>query len=276
MKVHDGAVPRPPPVGSAQRWAYDYIGSEELAHKLSPPAVPASFAQDVAAARLAAPGRPPELRVSADKRKTPRKGALSSAKRRAQLLHTFLHHELQAAELMCWAVLAFPDTPLAFRRGLLGICQDEIRHMRAYAEHIERLGFRVGEFSVRDFFWSRVPAASTPTAFVSVMGLGFEAGNLDHTQRFAQRFREVGDELGAALQERVGQEEIAHVAFAAHWFRCFEGELSFERFASALPPPLSPMLMRGEPLDRASRERAGMDERFLNELSRWQPELRGS
>ena len=265
-----------PPADSVQRWAYDYVTSTALEHKLAPGPVPARVLEGAASLRLAQPGRPAQLRVSAEKIKAPRAGALRDPRRRAELLHTFLHHELQAAELMCWAALAFTDTPVAWKRGLLGICQDEIRHMRMYAGHIEQLGCAVGDFPVRDWFWSRVPRAPTASAFLAVMGLGFEAGNLDHTQRFAERFRAVGDERGAQLQEVIAHEEIAHVAFAAHWFRCFEGELTFARWQRALPAPLSPMLMRGLPLNRKARADAGMDEAFLDALERWQPVLHGS
>jgi uncharacterized ferritin-like protein (DUF455 family) len=265
-----------PSSDSLQRWAYDYVTSTVLDHKLAPGPVPARVLDGGAPLRLLQPGRPVQLRVSSEKAKTPSAGALRDPKRRAELLHTFLHHELQAAELMCWAVLAFPDTPVAWKRGLVGICQDEIRHMRMYAEHIALLGCAVGDFPVRDWFWSRVPNAPTPAAFVAVMGLGFEAGNLDHTRRFAERFRAAGDERGAQLQEAVAHEEIAHVAFAAHWFRHFEGELSFARWERALPAPLSPMLMRGDPLNRQARTDAGMDEPFLDALEQWQPVLRGS
>jgi uncharacterized ferritin-like protein (DUF455 family) len=170
---------------------------------------------------------------------------------------------------MCWAVLAFPDTPEPFKRGLLQICQDEIRHMQLYVAEIERLGCRVGEFPVSDWFWSRVPAVPTASGFLAVMGLGFEAGNLDHTQRFSERFRSVGDTRCAELQDLVAREEIGHVAFAAHWFRHFEGGLTFERWRNALPEPLSPMVMRGKPLARAARTAAGMDETFLDELQHW-------
>jgi uncharacterized ferritin-like protein (DUF455 family) len=133
------------------------------------------------------------------------------------------------------------------------------------------LGFAVGDFPVRDWFWQRVPAAASPAAFLAVMGLGFEAGNLDHTQRFAQQFRELGDESSASLQELVAEEELPHVAFAAHWFRRFEGELSFARWSQELPAPLSPMVMRGKPLDRIARSAAGMDEQFLDALEQWKP-----
>ena len=192
------------------------------------------------------------------------------------MLHTFLHHELQAAELMCWAVLAFPDTPGSFRRGLLAICQDEIRHMRMYGAHIRALGHALGEFPVRDWFWERAPAAQSALEFIALMGLGFEAGNIDHSERFAAMFREVGDTRGADLQDVVGEEEVRHVAFAAHWFRTFSGDLTFARWTQALPSPLSPMVMRGKPLNRDKRLRAGLDEAFLSELESWQPHSSGS
>jgi uncharacterized ferritin-like protein (DUF455 family) len=266
----------PLPAGSLERFAYDYVTSSQLTEKLALSRLPETVLEGLAPLRIAGPGRAAELRVSTEKTKTPRPGALRDPKRRAELLHTFFHHELQAAELMCWAILAFPETPAAFKRGLFGVCQDEIRHMRMYAAHIKALGCALGDFPVRDWFWARAPAAATPAAFVALMGLGFEAGNLDHTRRFAERFRAAGDEAGAVLQETVAREEIPHVAFAAHWFRRFEGELSFERWCAALPPPLSPMVMRGDPIDRAARAQAGFPEPFLDALERWQPESRGS
>lgn len=272
------AIAQPPCADTLQRWAYDYVSSERLAYKIAPGPVPSGVLApgECSPLRMAEPGRPPELKVSAQKIKAPRGGALRDPKKRAALLHTFWHHELQAAELMCWAVLAFPDTPVAFKRGLIGICQDEIRHMQLYAARIEALGWKLGDFPVRDWFWMRVPAAASPAAFVATMGLGFEAGNLDHTRRFAEQFRAYGDEAGARLQELVAEEEVPHVAFAAHWFRRFQGELSFARWARELPAPLSPMVMRGAPLNRAARADAGLDEQFLDALEQWQPTLPAS
>lgn len=269
-------IPPPPQADTLQRWAYDYVTATDLSTKLSPAAVPPQLAPATScpALRLSQPGRPSELRSSPQKIKAPRGNALRDPKKRAALLHTFFHHELQAAELMCWAVLAFPDTPDAFKRGLIAICHDEIRHMRMYEAELGQLGFRIGDFPIRDWFWSRVPSATTATAFVAAMGLGFEAGNLDHTQRFASLFRSFGDERGARMQELVAHEEIAHVAFAAHWFRHFEGDLSFLHWASSLPAPLTPMLMRGDPIDRTARAAAGLDPAFLDALTAWSPTLR--
>ena len=266
------------PLGSAERWAQDYVSTRCLAHKLSPPPVPDAWSEaPLPSLRSIRPGRPDELTVSWHKYKAPKSvAALRAPEKRAGLLHTFFHHELQAAELMCWAVLAFPDAPRAFRRGLLGICLDEVRHMGWYKAHLERLGFPLGSFPVRDWFWQRAPDAKTPAEFVALMGIGFEGGNLDHAERFAQMLSEAGDGPAAALQKKVGDEEVAHVAFGVHWFQRFTGSCDFAQWQHSLPKPLSPMVMRGLPLAREQRLKAGMSPAFIEELAQWQPALPGS
>lgn len=273
FRSHDQPLESPPaPRAGWERWAYDYLIADTLEHKLAPPSLPHDRCPLAASLHTLRPGRPRELTMTWQKYKAPKSAhALMDAKKRAQLLHTFLHHELQAAELMCWAVLAFPDTPDAFVRGLLKICLDEIRHMNMYRAHIQKLGFDVGSFPVRDWFWERAPVARDACAFLALMGLGFEAANLDHTERFEHMFAEAGDHEAAALTRVVGEEEVAHVAFAAHWFQKLGKALSFETWSAALPAPLSPMVMRGRPLALARRKRAGFQDPFLEQLSAWQP-----
>jgi uncharacterized ferritin-like protein (DUF455 family) len=198
-----------------------------------------------------------------------RSGALKDPERRAEILHTFLHHELQAAELMGWALLLFPETPEEFRRGLLRIATDEIRHMGMYQRELERLGYTFGDFPVNDWFWERVPGATTPAHYVAAMGMGFEGGNLDHAQRFEDRFRAAGDEQAANTQAIVAADEQAHVAFALRWFAHFTGGQDFDEWHRHLPEPLSPLLMRGRPMNVPARRSAGFSETFLARLSQW-------
>ncbi len=258
----------PPPDATVERWAWDLVVTTSLEAKLSPPAPPSAWEESPPARRIPSPGRPSALRVVA---KAPRSRGLGTPAGRARAMHTFLHHELQAAELMAWAILAFPTAPGKLRAGLVRIAQDEVRHMRLYESHIERLGYRFGDFPVRDWFWERVPSCVDATSFVATMGLGFEAANLEHSTLFAARFRTAGDEEGAEVQEVVGREEVAHVRFGARWFTELTGGLTFDAWARALPAPLSPMLMRGRPLDREIRARAGFPEPFLDQLEAWQP-----
>lgn len=270
--ISASGAPPAPEADTIERWAWDYVLTTSLDAKLAPPRAPRRWEERAPVRRLEAPGRPPALVVSTKADKT---RGLHAPRGRARVLHTFLHHELQAAELMAWAILAFPDAPLEFREGLLRIALDEVRHMRLYAEQIRRLGYCVGDFPVRDWFWTRIPKCREPASFVAVMGLGLESANLEHTATFAARFRDVGDEEAAHVQEIVGLEEIAHVRFGVRWFERFTGGLDFHAWSRALPAPLSPMLMRGRSLRRDARRRAGQPERFLDELEAWQPERRG-
>jgi uncharacterized ferritin-like protein (DUF455 family) len=258
-----------------ESWAEQYVLSTELSLKIAPPAVPVLFRSNAVPLRLAAPGRPSELRAARRGERTPKLEALKEPHYRARALHAFFHHELQAAELMCWALLAFSDAELEFRKGLLGICLDEIRHMNLYRAHIEALGSRLGDFGVRDWFWKRVPACQSKLAFVSVMGMGLEAANLEYAGDFAARFRVVGDIRGAEIQERIAKEEIAHVSFATRWFTRWTGGCEFETWAAELPPPLSPWVMHGSPIAESARLRAGMSAEFIAALAAFVPEPKG-
>ena len=193
-----------PASGTVERWAWDYIHATSIGAKLAPPPVPERWEEraSLEPRRLTRPGRPSSLSIATKASKT---RGLATATGRARALHAFLHHELQAAELMAWALLAFPAAPREFREGLVRIALDEVRHMQLYAAQIERLGHQVGDFAVRDWFWERIPTCADPASFVAVMGLGLESANLEHAASFAARFREAGDEEAARVEERRGR-----------------------------------------------------------------------
>lgn len=259
----------PPP--SVERWAHQLITTRDLSAKLSPPGVPDRWQPNEAPAAPAAPGRPPQLRPATNSFKTPSAEQLRAPRARAHLLHTFLHHELQAAELMAWALLRFPLAEPSFRRGLLGILQEELEHANRYAFHLRNLGFAVGDFPVRDWFWRRVPSCQTPVQFVALMGLGLESANLEHCVRFERDLRLAGDTVAADLQADIERDETRHVAFARHWYERWQGKLSFEGWCAQLPKPLSPLLLRGRPLNQRARRAAGIPPAFLEQLEAWNP-----
>lgn len=262
-----------PPPGTVERWAWDYVAATSLAAKLAPPPPPETWVERPAPRRIAAPGRPSELTVQ---EKAAKQRGYASPHGRARAMHAFFHHELQAAELFAFAILAYPDAPHDLRRGLVRILLDEVRHAGVYAEQVRRLGFEIGAFGVRDWFWERVPACPDVVSFLATMGLGFEAGNLDHAARYARIFRDVGDAEAAHVQIVVGRDEERHVRFGAEWFRALRGSLDFDDWRSALPSPLSPMVMRGAALEHDARRRAGLDDAFLGALAAWLPDAPSS
>jgi len=254
--------------GTVERWAFDFVCATTMAVKLTPPPPPSEWAPPTAAILVTA-GRPPELTAREGKKKTPK---VQHVARRAEVLHTFLHHELQAAELMAWAILAFPDTPPAFRRGLLKLCRDELRHLQMYQSHLETLGYPFGSFPINDWFWKRVPAEN-PTAahFLARLGIAFEGANLDHGARYTLAFAAAGDTRAAEIQAQIVEEEIPHTAFAIHWFEKLTGDGSFDHWRTFLPSPISPAMARGLPMNTEARLRAGYAPEFLDALAGWDP-----
>ncbi|MCC6782192.1 MAG: DUF455 family protein [Planctomycetes bacterium] len=251
-------------------WARHLVTTTQLADKLAPPPPPADFDERPRIERIAAPGRPTELVVVARSPRSLRRGELRDPHKRARQLHAMAHHELQAAELFAWAILAFADAPRDFRAGLLRLCLDELRHLRAYARRLVDLGSRFGAHPVRDWFWQRVPDCRTPLQFAALVGLGLEGGNLDHAARCAEEFLAVGDDESAAVQRMVERDEIEHVRFAAQWFATWTGGLSFDRWRRELVAPLTPTMMRGRTINRTARAAAGLDAEFLDALAAWE------
>lgn len=253
---------------SVEEWARAFIESQELSLKCYPGAPPQDW-EEAPVGRDLSPGRPPELEVTRRLPESAKLSALREPLNRARLMHQFWHHELQAAELMAWALLRFPDSPLEFRKGLLGILGDEVRHMSLYEGYLVERGFHLGQFPVRDWIWARVEGCSSPLEFVALLGMGFEGANLDHAARYVERFDAVGDEQAAEIQRQVGLEEVAHVRFAVRWFRTWAGEVDFAAWRALLPEDLGPLQVRGKNLSTRAREKAGMPTEFLDQLSAW-------
>jgi uncharacterized ferritin-like protein (DUF455 family) len=186
---------------------------------------------------------------------------------RARLIHALANHELQAAELFAWALLAFPEAPPAFRRGLLGILADEQRHCRLYLERLAAHGERFGDHPVTGHFWNHLAAYTSPLAFVAAMGLTFENANLDFAGETAAALGSAGDRATAGVLEVVHREEIRHVAFAWHWLSVLApGRPAWEAYVDALRFPLQPKRARGRTFDRAARQAAGLEAGFIDRL----------
>ncbi len=107
------------------------------------------------------------------------------------------------------------------------------------------------------------------------MGVGLEGGNLDHGARFATMLEEAGDPEAAAVERRVTSEEIAHVRFAVQWLDKLGAPVSsLAALESLLPPPLSPLVLRGRPLAREARLEAGLSPALVDELERYDETVR--
>jgi uncharacterized ferritin-like protein (DUF455 family) len=235
------------------------------------PGIPLRYAEPVRPAGLEiVPGASP---------KVPPPEGMCDPSQRPRILHALANHELQAAELFAWALLAFPDAPAAFRRGLLTILGDEQRHCRMYLDRLAAMGGAFGDHPVSGLFWRRVDAIDSPLAFVCTMGLTFENANLDFSLEHieaARAARKNGDEETAQVLQEVHDDEVTHVAFAWRWMREFKesGQGDWEAFVAAGPRHAAERA-RGATFDRPGRERAGLDPAFIERLERTSPTAPG-
>jgi uncharacterized ferritin-like protein (DUF455 family) len=187
---------------------------------------------------------------------------------RGRLLHFFANHELLATELMALALLKFPETPAAFRRGLLQTLKDEQEHTRLYLGRMRACGIEFGDIPVSGYFWRAIAGMEHPIDYVAGLSLTFEQANLDFARHFAQGFAAVGDSETAALLERIYRDEIGHVAYGLKWFRRWKDPAAsdWEAFCRQLKFPLSPNRAKGIAWNPDGRRAAGLEPAFIEQL----------
>lgn len=252
-------------------FAEQVLFAEDLAEKLASPGVIDDARPGGVGTLPAVPGRPPGLRFAEQHARVPmpRPRELGSPDARGVLLHAFANHELLAMELMALFLLARPDAPPAFRRGLAHILVEEQLHLRLYLERLAAHGLEFGALPVNRFLWDCVAETREIADFTARMGLTFEAANLDHALDWGRALRAAGDEQSAAVLDRVYQDELGHVKHALHWFRretAGEPDL-WESWTARLHLPLNPERARGRELCVEARREAGFDEGFIEALA---------
>jgi uncharacterized ferritin-like protein (DUF455 family) len=255
---------------SAPAFARRVLGATTLADKLAPP--PAGLRvgdddrDDAPVPEL--PARPPTLAMRAGKEvRVPPRAGMADPAQRGRIVHALANHELQAAELFAWALLAFAGEPRAFRAGLLAICADEQRHCRMYVARAEALGCPFGSQPVTGHFWNHRARLATPLGFVCTMGLCLENANLDLAGEYAAAARAAGDEATAAVLDQVAADEEDHVRFAWTWLVRWAGDRPPEEvYQEVATFPFGARRARGAQLDLARRRRAGLSEAMIDLL----------
>lgn len=255
-----------------QDWAGGLLLGDRLPDKLCwPEALDIDAAGPALVAPPAAPGRPADWAFSTERQPFPALSELSDPRARGRMLHVFANHELLAIELLALGLLRFPDAPRRFRQGLVTTIRDEQVHLSLYLERMIALGVQPGQVPVHSFFWDCVADMPTPLDLCVRLGLVFEQANLDWCIHYGRALRQVGDEQTAAVMDRVLDDEIGHVQHGLHWFRRWKdpGQSDWDAFVGRLSLPLSPSRARGPFVDRQVRQRAGLDEGFVDRLEVW-------
>lgn len=213
------------------------------------------------------PSRPSgmEFQKHSRKDKLPALINLDDPNKRAVCLHRFAGHELLAVEIMAYALLAFPNAPKHFRKGLANTLIEEQEHVRLYMKEMNRLGVKFGDLPLYKHFWAYTRHLSSPEKYISVMSLTLEMANLDFAPTFGKAFAKCGDIESSQLMERILKDEIAHVSFGWNWLRKFKSkELSqWQAWTSNLPSIIQPNRAKGVGFYEDHRIKAGISEQWL-------------
>ena len=281
----DGSADSSAPPRTVRDFCLRILEQGDLQTKLTPPSSGDSPSlldpEGVKAISIERPSRDPGLRMRGGGERLPRPGKLRDLENRRRCLSRFAHHELMAVELFAWALLRWPDLPRSLRRGWLSALADEQRHCRLYLERLHANGGCFESDDHSDYFWRQASAIAEspagPCAFLAGMGLTLEQANLDFTLTYRDGFAQAGDEASARVCQIVHDEEIAHVALAAHWIGRLElrtpdapdsasEEKVLDRYLASVPFPLGPARAKGRRFEAEPRRRAGLSPRFIETI----------
>ncbi|MBI3236475.1 MAG: DUF455 family protein [Chlamydiales bacterium] len=250
-----------------QEWALRILSADTLEEKLLDPGLLTDF-EPGPAQIWNEPARPPGMgfRRHSKKEKLPSFHEHHTSDNRAICLHRFAGHELLAVEIMAYALLAFPEMPFHFRKGVANTLKEEQEHVRLYIQRMEALHLRFGDLPLYRHFWSYIPHLTSPIAYISVMSLTFEMANLDFAPLYGKSFQRAGDFESAALMERILQDEISHVAFGWNWLKKLKSpdHSEWESWESNLPPLMTPKRARGFTLFEENRRKAGIPQEWID------------
>lgn len=215
------------------------------------------------------PGRPDFLLPKSGKGSVfPGLHELGKENKRGEVLHYFANHELLAIELMALALLKFPDSPEAFKKGIVKTIQEEQKHMNLYRTRMQELGVELGSVRVNSYFWDSMKNIISPLDYVVQMCLTFEQANLDYSLAYHQFFEQIGDEKSARLMKEVLEDEIGHVGLGVVWLNRWKlpEESDWMAYQRLLPYPITPARGKGKIYFDFLRTKAGLSKEFIEEM----------
>ena len=216
------------------------------------------------------PGRSGRLGFSDLQFKFPKKNHLKDDDKKAMALHSFANHELLAIEMMASAILIYPhhdEESIRFKRGIVTALKDEQKHLSLYISRLNELGYEFGDFPLNDFFWRQMEKLKTPSEYLAVMALTFEAANLDFAQYYSKVFAEFGDQRTSSILQTVLEDELSHVSFGAHWLKKWrQNKELWDYYRELLPWPMTPARGKGIGFDIGLHQKAMNDENFVKNL----------
>lgn len=196
------------------------------------------------------------------------KRALSTDEGRGAFFHAICHIEFTAINLAIDAALRFSAMPFDYYRDWLQIAKEEAIHFGLLRDHLNALGYDYGDFDAHDGMWQLAQRTADDVILrMALIPRVLEARGLDVTPPMIKRLTDIGDKPGAAILERIYNDEISHVAAGSRWFiyACEDQNLNPEdEFTRIVTAEFGQL--RANKLNLEGRSLAGFSQRELERL----------
>jgi uncharacterized ferritin-like protein (DUF455 family) len=254
-----------------REWASRILSADRIEDKLFDPV---EFTDHIPGEAIywKEPVRPPGLALlkKSKKEKLPPFHEHHDAEKRATCLHRFAGHELLAVEIMAYTLLAFPEAPRHFRRGLVNTLRDEQRHVSLYINRMKAMGLNFGDLPLYKHFWVHSKYITSPLRYVSTMCLTLEMANLDFAPMYGKSFLKYEDQESSNLMATILKDEISHVNFGLQWLRKFKpsNESDWDTWNYSKSDLMTPKRAKGFIVHEENRRLAGVPQDWIEMLKK--------
>lgn len=187
----------------------------------------------------------------------------------AALIHAVAHIEFNAINLALDAVWRFEAMPRAYYEQWLSVAQEEALHFQMLLNHLQSLGYTYGDFDAHDGLWEMAQrTADDVLARMALVPRTLEARGLDACPAVKHKLMSAQDRAGAAIIDRILQDEIKHVAIGNGWYRWLcdarhlEPITTYRHLAQMYRAPK----LKG-PFNKEARRAAGFEPQEIEALS---------
>ena len=127
----------------------------------------------------------------------------------AALIHALAHIELNAVNLALDIIWRFPGLPNQFYLDWMSVAKEEAQHFQLLEAHLNRLGYRYGDFSAHNGLWEMAEKTrGDALARLALVPRSLEARGLDASPLVREKLISISDKSGEA---GFAEEEIAEL-----------------------------------------------------------------
>ncbi len=197
---------------------------------------------------------------------------LGSESGRIALIHSIAHIELNAIDI-AWDIMArfeYENLPKSFFDDWVQVAYDEAVHFQLLNDRLADFDTTYGDLPAHAGLWDAAfKSRHDLMARCALVPMVLEPRGLDTTPPTVEKLRRMGDEKTAAILERIGVEEIPHVAAGTRWFNHMAQRRNVDPIATYhnLIRSLFNTKLKG-PFNKQARDQAGLTPDYYEPLSK--------